>query len=328
MQISNTYPTGNFTRVPNFLLDLVGTITPSEFSVLMFMVRKNLGYQNPNRMFAVRYLAAKLDMGKDTIMKCLNRLMALGLIKLIGHAKCGARLFDINQPESSQSQKKECSEKSDAPAEESAKKPDADARNSRTNKTKQDFGENSNKQAAAASPENSLTQAGLEELEEIIKVGVAPERRPLLAEMVEKYGLNFIKEKCRYANKKVRERDKYWLYLEKVIEGDGGLSAADAKADAVKLEIEAQKAAKKRRAELVAKTEAQRHLNDESAKTERNVHRGKAFYLSLSSEERAEMAREFLSRANSFQKKRFLKKKNPLDSIHFLFFCAEKAASD
>jgi len=55
-------PNNSWTKFPNSILDNLDKFTPSEFKVLGLMVRKNLGYQTPNKKFSKRYTSKKLKM--------------------------------------------------------------------------------------------------------------------------------------------------------------------------------------------------------------------------------------------------------------------------
>jgi hypothetical protein len=89
-------PTENWTKFPNCILDNLEHYTPQELKVLAFMVRKNIGYKEPNKRFSVRYIRSKVGMSKPTVINALNGLLEKGSIIVIETADKGIRLFDIN----------------------------------------------------------------------------------------------------------------------------------------------------------------------------------------------------------------------------------------
>jgi hypothetical protein len=60
------------------------------------MVRKNLGFENPNYEFSVRYLAEQIIASKTSIVKGLKGLIEKGSIYVVGQKNRGTRLFKIN----------------------------------------------------------------------------------------------------------------------------------------------------------------------------------------------------------------------------------------
>ena len=89
-------PTENWTKTPNILLDNMKHFSATEFFILMFMVRKNLGYQAPNKKFSIRYLAACLNLGKSTIARALSSLLKKNVLKIISGGEHVIRQFEIN----------------------------------------------------------------------------------------------------------------------------------------------------------------------------------------------------------------------------------------
>jgi hypothetical protein len=90
-------PTENWTKFPNCILDNLEYFTPAEVKIIALMVRKNLGFQNPNYKFANAYIQAKTNMVKNTIKAALDSLIAKQIIVLIpGRNTNQAPLYAIN----------------------------------------------------------------------------------------------------------------------------------------------------------------------------------------------------------------------------------------
>ncbi len=89
-------PTENWTKFPNCILDSISVFSPQEFQVLAFMIRKNLGYTNPNKMFSVRYIQENVGMSRPTVMNVINGLLEKESLIIIGEGAKGIRYFDIN----------------------------------------------------------------------------------------------------------------------------------------------------------------------------------------------------------------------------------------
>ena len=89
-------PLENWTKFPNCILDNIDKYTANEFKILAFMVRKNEGYQDPNKMFSMRYIASKTKMSKTTVNKCLITLEQKKSIKIIKRGSRGIKYYDIN----------------------------------------------------------------------------------------------------------------------------------------------------------------------------------------------------------------------------------------
>ncbi|GAG37942.1 unnamed protein product, partial [marine sediment metagenome] len=89
-------PTQNYTKFPNCILDSLDVYSGNELKIIALMVRKNIGYTNPNKQFSLRYLMAKLNISKPTAMKDLMSLLKKKTIIMIGEGKRGVRHFDVN----------------------------------------------------------------------------------------------------------------------------------------------------------------------------------------------------------------------------------------
>ncbi len=89
-------PTENWTKFPNCILDNLHEFDNEEFKILGLMVRKNLGYQNPNHEFSARYISLKTKISKPTVLKRLAKLLDRGSIQIIGIGKRGIHKYGIN----------------------------------------------------------------------------------------------------------------------------------------------------------------------------------------------------------------------------------------
>ena len=89
-------PTENWTKFPNCILDNLDKVTPMECKILMLMVRKNYGYQQPNMKFSLTYICREIGHGKDAVIKAIDGLLKKQSIKVIETGKQGVRYFDIN----------------------------------------------------------------------------------------------------------------------------------------------------------------------------------------------------------------------------------------
>jgi hypothetical protein len=94
MKISK--PVENWTKFPNCILDNLAQFTANELKVIAFMVRKNLGFQNPNMKYSVRYVSLNTGISKPTTIKAIDGLIEKGSIILVKTDDSGTRFFDIN----------------------------------------------------------------------------------------------------------------------------------------------------------------------------------------------------------------------------------------
>jgi len=88
-------PIENWTKFPNCILDNLEKYTPQEFKVLGHMVRKNIGFNRPNKQFSVSYLSVKTGMSKPTVMKAVDGLLQKESIAIVNSGSRGQRYFDI-----------------------------------------------------------------------------------------------------------------------------------------------------------------------------------------------------------------------------------------
>ncbi len=92
-----------FIPIPNSIFDkYLGELTPSEFSVLMAIIRKTWGWKKTEDRISVSQLISMTSLGKNTVIRCLESLQKKKLIStkkrhnrttkiklLIGGAKMG-----------------------------------------------------------------------------------------------------------------------------------------------------------------------------------------------------------------------------------------------
>lgn len=85
-----------WTKFPNQILDNLDSLTGIEFKIVALMVRKNLGYQNPNKKFSLRYIMLKLRIGsKLTAYKSVQSLLEKGLIRVTDKSSDGYK-YNVN----------------------------------------------------------------------------------------------------------------------------------------------------------------------------------------------------------------------------------------
>jgi len=92
-------PDQNWTKFPNCILDNLEKFTSSELHVLSLMIRKNIGYDNPNKKFSISYISAKTGLSTSTVKTCCKSLIEKNSIKIIGNAERGINLYDIKWTE-------------------------------------------------------------------------------------------------------------------------------------------------------------------------------------------------------------------------------------
>lgn len=88
-------PQENWTKFPNNLLDNINQFDGNEFRILGLMIRKNLGFQNPNREFSGSYVAVKIGISKPTAIKTLDSLVKRNVIKIVGTGSRGVRKYQV-----------------------------------------------------------------------------------------------------------------------------------------------------------------------------------------------------------------------------------------
>lgn len=89
-------PLQNWTKYPNNLLDNLNLFTPAEVKILNLMIRKTIGYSNPNHRFALSYIQDKTAMSKNTVITALNSLLDKKTIFIIGTEERGIKKYEIN----------------------------------------------------------------------------------------------------------------------------------------------------------------------------------------------------------------------------------------
>ncbi len=91
-----TKPKENWTKFPNCILDNLDKFDAFEFKILGLMVRKNLGYENPNCQFSINYLVLKLNIGRTKVSESLKSLESKSAIQVIGTGSRGIKLYNVN----------------------------------------------------------------------------------------------------------------------------------------------------------------------------------------------------------------------------------------
>lgn len=94
--MSIEHPTENWTRFPNSILDNLDRYSGNELKVLALMIRKNLGWRDPNKKYAVKYIAAKTGLSKPTARKAIYSLLEKAAIDEISSGERCTRRFEIN----------------------------------------------------------------------------------------------------------------------------------------------------------------------------------------------------------------------------------------
>ncbi|MDX9819636.1 MAG: hypothetical protein RBT16_12035 [Desulfococcus multivorans] len=94
--MSIEHPTENWTRFPNSILDNLDRYSGNELKVLALMIRKNLGWRDPNKKYAVKYIAAKTGLSKPTARKAIGSLLEKAAIDEISSGKRCTRRFESN----------------------------------------------------------------------------------------------------------------------------------------------------------------------------------------------------------------------------------------
>jgi hypothetical protein len=89
-------PKENWTKFPNCILDNLEKFTHTEFKVIAFMVRKNFGWNNPNKEFSIRYLSANTGISKPSIISAVEGLEKKQSIINVGTGQRGLKKYEIN----------------------------------------------------------------------------------------------------------------------------------------------------------------------------------------------------------------------------------------
>lgn len=95
-QIRPDQPTENWTKFPNNLLDNIDIFDPPEWKIISLMIRKTLGFSNPNYDFSVDYIALKTGLNRSTVMKKTSSLLEKGAIKPLENGTRGKGRFTVN----------------------------------------------------------------------------------------------------------------------------------------------------------------------------------------------------------------------------------------
>lgn len=90
-------PKENWFKFPNFIADNLDKLSGNESKIIIFIIRKTIGYSDPNCKFSNTYLSTKLNMSKQTVIDCKRSLIEKGLIYDAGvSSDDGSSLFCVN----------------------------------------------------------------------------------------------------------------------------------------------------------------------------------------------------------------------------------------
>jgi hypothetical protein len=89
-------PTENWTKYPNNILDNMSIFSPYEFKAISLMIRKNIGYEDPNYEFSASYISQKCPMSIAQAKRSLRGLRQKDVIKIVGKGKRGVLKYTIN----------------------------------------------------------------------------------------------------------------------------------------------------------------------------------------------------------------------------------------
>jgi len=94
-----TKPVENWTKFPNCILDNIEKYSGNELKILALMVRKNIGFSNPNKMFSLTYISDKTGISRPTVITSITSLLEKKSIIEIETGKNKAKRYDINWTE-------------------------------------------------------------------------------------------------------------------------------------------------------------------------------------------------------------------------------------
>lgn len=108
LKVSIDQPTENWTKFPNNILDNLHEFTPVATQIICLIIRKNIGYQNPNKQFSSGYVAKKLNMSRTTAKRGIHELTDKGAIYKTGVGIRGVNQYQINWTRSEFDQVNNC----------------------------------------------------------------------------------------------------------------------------------------------------------------------------------------------------------------------------
>lgn len=73
-------PEENWTKCPNAFMDNLPLFTPAQVTVLVWVIRQNIGYQQMNDRFSISYLARNTGMSEKTIKRALPGLVEMQIL--------------------------------------------------------------------------------------------------------------------------------------------------------------------------------------------------------------------------------------------------------
>jgi hypothetical protein len=80
MKTDEPYELRNWTKFPNNILDNLNLFRPTEFMILAYMIRQNLGFEKPNTKFSLTYLQNNTGLDRKTVVKAIKGLLEKGSI--------------------------------------------------------------------------------------------------------------------------------------------------------------------------------------------------------------------------------------------------------
>lgn len=85
-----------WTPVPNYLLDTIYHFDPVQFKILMFVVRRLYGWENPRDEFSVRFLSSNTGIPRSTVQRHLRFMISSGIFQDLGRGKKGSRRLGLS----------------------------------------------------------------------------------------------------------------------------------------------------------------------------------------------------------------------------------------
>lgn len=87
----------DFTKVPNTYLRRIGRLSGIQVKIIMFVIWKN-DFTQPSKEFSVRYVAASIDEKPSTVQVNMTKLIAAGILVVIGRGRRGIRKLEFYNP--------------------------------------------------------------------------------------------------------------------------------------------------------------------------------------------------------------------------------------
>jgi len=87
---------GSYTTIPNNFLDNLEKFTVYEQSVLLFIMRQNLGQEKPNKLFAYSYISNNTGISPASAKRAVKSLLSRNVLISKGVNKLGIYRLDLN----------------------------------------------------------------------------------------------------------------------------------------------------------------------------------------------------------------------------------------